>query len=45
MWFVLRTPLAVPTLVPLRTAMPFDRALPEPEPVPETIAVAVAAAA
>ncbi|WP_333767449.1 ATP-binding protein [Streptomyces sp. IBSBF 2435] len=39
-WFVLRTPLTVPTLVPMRTTMPFDRAMPEPVPVPERIAAA-----
>ncbi|CAG7619233.1 Histidine kinase-like ATPase domain-containing protein [Actinacidiphila bryophytorum] len=42
-WFVLRTPLAVPTLVPLKTSVPFERALPEPEPLPEAVAVAAAA--
>ena len=44
-WFVLRTPVAVPTLVPLRTAMPFERAMAEPLPdvLPQPVAVGAAA--
>lgn len=33
-WFVLRTPIAVPTLVPVRTSVPFERAMAEPLPEP-----------
>ncbi|NJP43861.1 ATP-binding protein [Actinacidiphila epipremni] len=56
-WFVLRTPVAVPTMLPVRTALPFERAMVEPlpgpfaEPVPEPLTgsvpepAAVAAAA
>ncbi|MFI0943427.1 ATP-binding protein [Streptomyces sp. NPDC021020] len=33
-WFVLRTPVAVPTMLPVRNSVPFERAMAEPLPEP-----------